>query len=216
MLKRSPFGLILSALLLFIGTPILAQIQSTPQVESVPQIEKYLVNIKKLDPTIIVDLKYASGDNVFNKKFYSGNTAYLRPKVARRLVRVQKHLRKKGKGLKIWDAYRPYTVQKLLWGLKPDVRYMADPQTGSVNNRGAAVDVTLVDEKGKELKMPTGFNDFTERAYRNYKGGTWTSRHNRNTLRRAMEKFGFLSVETEWWHFNDIDAGNYDILDFPL
>lgn len=213
------WGLLLALLFSMVipgSTSALAQATAETQQSDEEALKKHLVDVQTLDPTIIVELKYATKDNFFNKKLYSRNKAYLRPDAAKQLVKVQKHLKKHNMGLKIWDAYRPFSVQKIMWGLKPDARYVADPRTGSVHNTGGAVDVTLVDEEGNEMEMPTGFDDFSEKAHRDYSGGTWTSQHNRNTLRRAMEKFGFYSIETEWWHFNFIDSDKYEILDIPL
>ena len=197
------------------GTANAQIMPSEPQVTGF-ELEKYLVNVKKLDPTTFVELKYATKYNVFGTKFYNKNIAYLRPEVAKRLVKVHKHLNKSGFGIKIWDAYRPYRVQKQMWALKPDERYVANPSTGSVFNRGAAVAVTLVDKEGNPQEMPTDFDNFTEKAHHSYKGGSWTAHHNRRILKRAMEKFGFYPVESEWWHYNDIDAGKYKILDIPF
>lgn len=218
---RKPAMLVFICLMLFAGfilktDCIFAQIVTTEAPVDEFALEKQLVDVQKLDPSIIVDLKYASKDNVFGEKFYSKNTAYLRPKVAERLVKVHRHLQKSGFGLKVWDAYRPFRVQKMMWRIKPDSRYVANPSTGSVFNRGAAVAVTLVDSEGKEQEMPTGFDNFTEQAHHSYQACSWTASHNRHILKKAMEKFGLLSVESEWWHYNDIDAGSYDILDLPL
>ena len=208
--------LTLSCVMFLNSKYISAQILTTATPVDEFALDKQMVDVQKLEPTIVVDLKYASKDNVFGEKFYSKNIAYLRPKVAERLVKVHRHLKRSGFGLKIWDAYRPFRVQKMMWRLKPDARYVANPTTGSVFNRGAAVAVTLVDSEGKEQEMPTGFDNFTEQAHHSYQGCSWTAIHNRNTLKRAMEKFGLLSVESEWWHYNDIDAGSYEILDIPL
>ncbi|HPZ10338.1 MAG TPA: D-alanyl-D-alanine dipeptidase, partial [Candidatus Eremiobacteraeota bacterium] len=180
----------------------------------VPEVK--LVDIGKADPTIIIDLRYATEDNFTGKKVYSVNIAYLRPEVAKKLLKVQKKLKKIGLGLKIWDAYRPLSVQYKFWELVPDLRYVADPKVGSNHNRGAAVDVTLVDSKGKELPMPTEFDDFTEKAGRNYNKLPKEVIKNRKLLEDYMVSEGFLPLPTEWWHFDYKNIKDYPVLDIPL
>ncbi len=175
-----------------------------------------LVNISDLDSTIIVDLKYASADNFMGDTLYSANVCLLRKEVARQLVEVQKELRQMGLGLKIWDGYRPLSVQKKMWKKVPDPRYVADPAKGSNHNRGAAVDVTLVDKNGKELEMPTGFDDFTEKAGSNYPNVSETAKKNRELLKKIMMRHGFKPIKSEWWHFNHKNIKKYPVLDLPL
>lgn len=175
-----------------------------------------LVNIKELDSTIIVDLKYATAGNFLNDTLYSANICLLRRAVAERLVKVQKMLQAEGLGLKIWDGYRPLSVQKKMWQKLPDPRYVADPARGSNHNRGAAVDVTLVDRYGNELEMPTKFDDFSPAAASDYPHGSATARKNRERLKQAMRSQGFRPTSSEWWHFNAHDCKKYSILDIPL
>ncbi|OQA14816.1 MAG: D-alanyl-D-alanine dipeptidase [bacterium ADurb.Bin363] len=136
--------------------------------------------------------------------------------MAKKLLKVQKKLKKIGLGLKIWDAYRPLSVQYKFWELVPDLRYVADPKVGSNHNRGAAVDVTLVDSKGKELPMPTEFDDFTEKAGRNYNKLPKEVIKNRKLLEDYMVSEGFLPLPTEWWHFDYKNIKDYPVLDIPL
>ena len=180
------------------------------------QHEIDLVDVSTLDSTIIVDLKYATADNFMGDTLYSANICLLRKDVAKRLIDVQKELRRMGLGLKIWDAYRPLSVQKKMWQKIHDPRYVADPAKGSNHNRGAAVDVTLVDKSGKELEMPTGFDDFSEKAGSNYPHASPEARKNRELLKKVMIKHGFKPISSEWWHFNDKDIKKYSILDIPL
>lgn len=142
--------------------------------------------------------------------------AFLRPKVAEKLARVQTRLEKEGLGLKVFDAYRPLSVQKLMWARVPVEGYVANPAKGSNHNRGAAVDLTLVDKDGRELPMPSGYDEFTERAHRAYKGGTEEERINRQILEDAMQAEGFRGITTEWWHFDDLEAKSYPVLDEPF
>ena len=175
-----------------------------------------LVNIAEMDSTIVIDLKYATSDNFFGDTLYSANICLLRRAVAEKLVRVNRDLRKQGYGLKVWDGYRPLSVQKKMWEKVPDDNYVANPKTGSNHNRGAAVDVTLVDLQGNELEMPTGFDDFSEKAGSVYPNVTKQALKHRTILQRAMRKQGFQTIRSEWWHFNDKDRKQYSILNVPL
>lgn len=175
-----------------------------------------LVNILELDSTIVVELKYATADNFLQDTLYSANICLLRRAVAERLVRVHQSLREQGLGLKIWDGYRPLSVQKMMWEKMPDDRYVANPQRGSNHNRGAAVDVTLVDRNGNELEMPTEFDDFSRRAASEYPYVSEPAKKHRSILQDAMRAQGFLTISSEWWHFNDKDCKQYPVLDVPL
>lgn len=175
-----------------------------------------LVNIKALDSTIVVDLKYATADNFLQDTLYSANICLLRRAVAERLVKVHRQLQAEGLGLKIWDGYRPLSVQKKMWQKLPDPRYVADPSRGSNHNRGAAVDVTLVDRHGNELEMPTKFDDFSPAAGSDYPHVSEIAKKNRARLHRSMRAQGFQPTSSEWWHFNAHDCKKYPILDIPL
>ncbi len=175
-----------------------------------------LVDIRTINPRIVLDIKYATSDNFVSKPVYTAAKAYLQQAVAGKLDRVQRDLEKQSLGLKIWDAYRPLSVQKQLWSLVPDERYVADPAKGSSHNRGAAVDVTLVDAFGGELFMPTGFDDFSEKAHYDYQELTQEQLHNRTLLAESMERQGFVSLPTEWWHFSDPDVRTYPLLDISF
>jgi len=180
------------------------------------QNEKDLVDIISLDSTIIIDLRYATADNFMKEVLYSANICLLRKAVAEKLLKVHKGLRKQGLGLKVWDGYRPLSVQKKMWEKMPNPGYVANPKYGSNHNRGAAVDVTLVDSSGAELEMPTGFDDFTKKAASNYPNVTKEAFKNRKILQEAMKAHGFKTIKSEWWHFNDCNVKKYPVIDVPL
>jgi D-alanyl-D-alanine dipeptidase len=175
-----------------------------------------LVDIKKVNPRIIVDMKYATEDNFTKKRIYDSNTCYLRNSTAVKLDAVQKELERMSLGLKVWDCYRPMAVQQILWQILPDERYVANPKKGSRHNRASSVDVTLVDSQGKELQMPTGFDDFSPRAHHHYKDLPDQAIRNRELLKGLMEKAGFIPLSEEWWHYDDKEWKKFDILDIPF
>ncbi len=176
-----------------------------------------LINVKKLAPGIVVDIRYATTDNFAHQKLYPvGDVCLLCEPAAERLARVQRNLEKQGLGLKVWDCYRPISVQKKLWDIVPDDRYVANPKTGSRHNRGASVDLTLVDKNGDELEMPTVFDEFSEKAHRNFMDLPAAALKNRALLQSAMEAEGFLPLPTEWWHFDSPEWSQYALRDEPL
>ncbi|HHW27804.1 MAG TPA: D-alanyl-D-alanine dipeptidase [Firmicutes bacterium] len=175
-----------------------------------------LVELTALDDSFVIDLKYATEDNFTGKRIYSEAIAILREETAHKLIKANEEFKKLGYRLKIWDAYRPFSAQQVLWDAVDDKTWVADPTRGSNHNRGAAVDVTLVDSDGNELPMPSGFDDFSERAHQTYDGCTEEEARNRDLLRRIMNECGFVGYVNEWWHFNDSDAKNYPVLDIPF
>ncbi len=186
-----------------------------PNLSSAKETEP-LVDLTKLDSTIIIDLKYATTDNFLGKKVYNCARCLLRKSVAERLIRVQKRLNKIGLGLKVWDAYRPLSVQRKFWEFCPDPRYVAPPDKGSRHNRGAAVDVTLVDSLGNELEMPTQFDDFSRRAAPDFPDVSPAARKNRKILIDSMTAEGFRGISSEWWHYDAPGYLQYPILDIQL
>lgn len=164
-----------------------------------------MVRIRDLVPEILADVKYATTDNFTHKILYRSNELYARRAMALRLAVAQQRLNALGLQLKIFDAYRPLSVQRLMWSLVPDERYVANPEKGSRHNRGAAVDLTICDAAGKELDMGSGYDEFTERAHMNYGGCTPGQRHNRTLLHDVMKAAGFTVLDTEWWHY-DLDG----------
>ncbi|UCG16120.1 MAG: M15 family metallopeptidase [Phycisphaerales bacterium] len=190
--------------------------QVRPEAGQAVCADEPLVDLADVAPRIVLDLRYATADNFLRQKLYPVARCLLRESVADRLRRVQDDLEVKGLGLKVFDGYRPLSVQRRMWGVFPDPKYVADPARGSRHNRGAAVDVTLVDAKGRELPMPSAFDEFSERAHRNYAGGTAEQRRNRRVLEDAMERHGFSGLDSEWWHFDAPGWQHYTILDQPL
>jgi D-alanyl-D-alanine dipeptidase len=175
-----------------------------------------IVDLKEVSPRIIVDLKYATEDNFTKKRLYDSNTCFLRKSTAVKLDAVQKELERMNLGLKVWDCYRPLAVQRSLWAILPDERYVADPKTGSRHNRASAVDATLVDSQGKELQMPTGFDDFSLRADHHYHDLPDQAIRNRELLKNLMEKAGFIPLSEEWWHYDDENWMQFDVMDVPF
>jgi D-alanyl-D-alanine dipeptidase len=162
------------------------------------------VDIRSVDKTIVIDLRYAGSNNVAHHPLYPpGTPALVRGGVARRLVVAQEYLRKKGYGLKIWDAYRTQSAQKQLWQITHNHSFVADPKEGrgSMHIRGAAVDATLVDAEGRDVPMPTDFDNFSEGAFLEYPGRDPVVRGNLKLLQKAMAHGGFYGLRTEWWHF---------------
>lgn len=160
------------------------------------------IEIHKINAHIRLDLRYATENNFLKRAVYPVAKCFVRYKVALQLDSVQKELERMGLGLKIFDGYRPLSVQKQMWLILPDERYVANPQNGSRHNRGAAVDVTLVDSSGSELPMPTDFDDFSERAAHSHQSLPAEIRINRWILKTIMEKYGFASLQSEWWHYD--------------
>ena len=172
------------------------------------------VDVARLEPTLHVDLRYATENNFTGRVVYPASArCYLRMRVALRLQRVQHELRQQGLGLKLLDCYRPLSVLRRFFALVPDERYVANPNKGSRHNRGAAVDLTLVDAAGVERVMPTAFDDFSERAHREYMALPAEAIANRARLEAAMVRQGFVPLPTEWWHFDDRDAKSDPLAD---
>jgi zinc D-Ala-D-Ala dipeptidase len=177
--------------------------------------EPDLVELVKLDPTIKLDVRYATANNFLGTPVYTQARAFLQRPAAEALVRAAGELKARGYGLIIFDGYRPWYVTKIFWEATPADKkiFVADPAMGSKHNRGCAVDLSLYDlATGKEVKMPSGYDEMTDRAYANYTGGTAEERAHRALLREAMVKQGFEVNPTEWWHFDYKDWKQYPIL----
>ena len=171
-----------------------------------------LVDIREVDPTIVIELRYATPDNVTGHALYpSDMPALVRPKTAARLAKAQAFLRARHYGLKIWDAYRPLAAQMELWERTHDGAFVADPLAGngSLHTWGVAVDATLVDEKGREVPMPTAFDEFTSAAKLRYHGDNPEVKVHLKILQAAMKHGGFYGMRTEWWHFIAYDWKKY-------
>ena len=173
-----------------------------------------MVEVKKVIPSLVLDIRYATTNNFTGQKLYDSNRSFLRRAVAEKLRSAQKEFNQAGLGLKLFDAYRPISVQKKMWAIYPDEDYVANPAKGSRHNRGAAVDVMLIDLRDKkELLMPSGYDEFSEKAHRNYTNAPEQEIHNRELLERIMEKHGFTGLPMEWWHFDDVNWKTYELLD---
>jgi D-alanyl-D-alanine dipeptidase len=171
-----------------------------------------LVDIRSVDPTILIELRYATSRNITGHTLYPAEMpALVRPTTATRLVKAQEFLRRRHYGLKIWDAYRPLAAQMELWQRTHDGAFVADPLTGngSLHTWGVAVDATLVDETGREVAMPTAFDEFTTEAKLHYHGDDPLVKRNLKILQAAMRQGGFYGMRSEWWHFVAYDWKKY-------
>ena len=175
-----------------------------------------LVDLRTVVPGVILDVRYATTRNVLGKAVYPESAAFLRRSTAAKLARAAAALRARGRRLVIYDAYRPLSVQRLLWAAKPDRRFVADPATGSVHNRGGAVDAGLADAEGKPVALPTDFDEFGPRAAHGAKGVPPEAAANAAELKAAMEAAGFKSLKEEWWHYEDPAAKGWPLLDVPF
>jgi zinc D-Ala-D-Ala dipeptidase len=179
-----------------------------------------LVELIRLDPTIKLDLRYATANNFTGRVLYDEGRAFLAPAAAKALVRANGRARADGFGLTIFDAYRPWRVTKKLWDATPrgpKKNYVANPKKGSKHNRGCAVDLSLHDLKtGALVAMPSGFDDFSEKAHRDYMGAGEAANTNRARLQRYLEAEGFVGLSNEWWHFDFTGWQNYPVLDIPF
>jgi zinc D-Ala-D-Ala dipeptidase len=186
-----------------------------PPLEPESFVKSDLVELVTLDPTIKLDIRYATTNNFLGTPVYTQARAFLQRPAAEALLRVHRELKAQGYGLLIHDGYRPWYVTKIFWDATPEDKriFVADPATGSKHNRGCAVDLSLYDLKtGKEVKMPSGYDEMTDRAFADYAGGTPDERARRAVLRQAMEKQDFKVNPKEWWHFDYKDWKQYSIL----
>lgn len=227
-----PRNISLSVLIIFclLTGKIMAQDSSNKDLPVIHTISEYkatekkdadqkMVNLQKLIPNIVLDLRYGTTNNFMKRVMYDEHPHYtfMRLPAAKALAHVQKELNKMGYGLKIYDAYRPYAVTKKFWELVHDERYVANPAKGSGHNRGIAADLTIIDLKTKkELKMPTGFDNFTDSAHHDFVNLPADVLKNRKLLKETMEKYGFLEFATEWWHYSLPEPEKYDVLDLSF
>lgn len=205
------------ALWLLFGAPVAPQ--EGPPREAGRFREHDLVELTLLDPTIHLDIRYATPNNLVGRAVYREGRAFLQRPAALALVRAHRALTKEGFGLLVFDGYRPWSVTKLFWDSMPREKraFVADPAIGSKHNRGCAVDLTLYELRtGREVMMPSGYDETTERASPGYQGGTADERRRRDLLRSTMEKEGFTVEPNEWWHFNYQAWQEYELLDIPF
>lgn len=175
-----------------------------------------LIELIKVDNSIKLDIRYATADNFVGRAVYPEARAFLQRPAAEGVVRVHRLLKKKGLGIVIFDGYRPWAITKLFWDVVAEDKrkFVANPERGSKHNRGCAIDLSIYNLKtGKPIPMPSAYDEFTERASPDYKGGTDEERANREMLRRMMEAEGFTVNPNEWWHFDYKDWEQYAIYD---
>lgn len=179
---------------------------------------KAMTDLKRTVPLLRFDLRYATLNNFMKQKLYPTiSTTYLRKAAADPLLSIQLELNKQGLGLKIFDAYRPYSVTEKLWEPVRDDRYAADPKKGSGHNRGIAVDLTIIRlSNDEELNMGTGFDNFSDTAHHAFTDLPAEVLQNRLLLKNSMEKHGFKALDTEWWHYYLPDVNLYELLDLDF
>jgi D-alanyl-D-alanine dipeptidase len=209
----------LAVLVLLTILSTLLQAQHAPPKEVGTFRQPDLVEVIGLDPSIRLDIRYATKNNFLGRPVYKEARAFLQRPAAEALVRVNAALGKQGYGLTVFDGYRPWSVTKVFWDSTPEDKreFVADPAKGSRHNRGCAVDLTMFDLKtGKQVKMPSEYDEMTERSYINYQCAAPEARRLRDILRAAMEAEGFTVYNAEWWHYDYKDWREYPILDISF
>jgi D-alanyl-D-alanine dipeptidase len=206
---------------LLLATLLLGGCQHGPPKEAGPFRDSELVALTSLDPTLRLDIRYATSNNFMHRPVYTQAKAFLQRPAAQAVARANQTLRAKGYGLMIFDGYRPWSVTKLFWDSatleQRKIEFVANPQKGSRHNRGCAVDLSLFNlDTGLEVDMPSGYDEFSELAYPTYAGGTKESKALRDLLRQAMEAEGFTVYQAEWWHFDYKDWKQYGIQNIPF
>jgi zinc D-Ala-D-Ala dipeptidase len=189
-------------------------LRALPPAETGQFLDTDLVEVVTLDPSLRLDVRYASSDNFLRAPIYPEARVFLQRPAAEAVVRANRALQAHGYGLLLFDGYRPWYVTWMFWEATPDEKrnFVADPATGSRHNRGCAIDLSLYDlQTGKEVSMPSGYDEFTERAHPDYSGGTSGQRAARELLRTAMEAAGFTVNDDEWWHYDCRDWQKYRI-----
>lgn len=180
-------------------------------------IHSTMVDLEGFIPNLKLDVRYATSNNFTKKIIYDSVRVFLVDSAAIALKNVAIDLEKLGLGILVFDAYRPLSIQRKLWEIYPDSNFVANPKKGSRHNRGAAIDLTLYQlSDGKSLEMPTEYDDFTEKASQNYFDLSETVLKNRNQLKQAMEKQGFIALDSEWWHFDYGNWKKYPVLDLDF
>jgi D-alanyl-D-alanine dipeptidase len=194
-------------------------LKAAPPAEPTPKRAMDLVSLASIDPTIKLDIRYATANNFMGFALYEQPGAYLQRPAAEALGRAAQTLKAQGYGLLIHDGYRPWFVTKMFWDATPvpDHMFVGDPAHGSRHNRGEAIDLTLYDLKtGKPLAMTGRYDEMSKRSYSDYIGGTSRQRYDRGVLRAAMEKEGFQVLNEEWWHFDYKNWADYGIGNVPF
>lgn len=212
----------------FFATQIYAQKENPYNLQIISEVTSYdslvtinpenaLVDLEKYIPGILLDIRYATINNFTGQKVYYAARAYARKPVADSLIKIQNELESKGLGLKIFDAYRPYSATLKFYEVYPDTNFVAAPWRGSMHNRGCAVDVTLIDLKTrKELEMPTPFDDFSVKAGQLYMDLPANVLQNRQLHRDIMIRHGFIQYNPEWWHYNFKGWERFELMDISF
>jgi len=160
------------------------------------------VNLRDFSKDFVYDMKYATEDNFLKAKVYDCAECFLRLKTVKALIAANNDFIKRGYKIKLYDCYRPLSIQKKMWEIVSDPKYVADPKKGSIHNRGGAVDISIVDANGKEIDMGTSFDFFGIQASHKYTKFSKEILSNRKFLKKIMVKNGFNSFDSEWWHYN--------------
>lgn len=175
---------------------------SYAQNESTIVNDSVFVNLKEYSSEFIYEMKYATEDNFLKAKVYDCAECYLRLKTVKALIAANADFQKLGYKIKIFDCYRPLSIQKRMWDIVPNPEYVANPAKGSIHNRGGAVDITLVDKSGNELDFGTAFDHFGVEAGHDYTKLPKKVRNNRKLLKKIMVQNGFRAFKSEWWHYD--------------
>lgn len=175
-----------------------------------------LVDFGTFYPGAVLDIRYATADNFTGQAVYPAARCLLRRSVAERLAAAARDFESRGYRIKVFDCYRPLSVQRRFWELVHDERYVANPVKGSRHNRGAAVDLTLIAPSGDDAEMPSAYDDFSEKAHRGWRGASESAARNAEFLEDFMERHGFKGLPTEWWHFDAPGWKRYPLTDLPL
>lgn len=198
---------------------LISSCAAKPPHETGPFRASELVELQRLDPTIRLDIRYATNQNFAGRPVYSEARAFLQRPAAEALVKVNQALKPLGYQLLVFDGYRPWSVTKLFWDITPKAKkeFVADPRKGSRHNRGCAVDLSLWNiATAQEVTMPGAYNEMSPRSYAAYPGGTPEQRALRDLLRSKMEQNGFTVLDAEWWHFDYKDWQSYPIQNIPF
>jgi D-alanyl-D-alanine dipeptidase len=217
-IPRLAAALVLAALV-FLALPLSAGQDSAAVHPDTTLQHADLVELVRLDSTIHLDIRYATSRNFMRRPMYDQARAFLQRSAANALIRVHRRLRKLGYGILVFDGYRPWRVTKKFWDETPPLqhRFVANPRKGSRHNRGCAVDCSLYDLRtGREVAMPTPYDDFTNAAAARAWSGTQEERRTRDLLRTAMEREGFRVEKEEWWHFDYKAWRTSPVLDVPF
>ena len=202
---------------LFIAAPLQAQDRPPRDPKATRQAD--LVELVTLDPTITLDIRYATTNNFLGKVVYPEARAFLQRPAADAVVKAHRELARHGYGLLIHDGYRPWSITKVFWDMTSgyEREFVADPKVGSKHNRGCAVDLTMYDlATGQAVVMPGEYDESSPRSYPDYGGGPPEARATRDLLRAVMEPQGFTVEPNEWWHFNYKDWASYPVLDISF